>query len=346
MGTRQRMHWLVWVIALSLGFYGVKGGIFALLTGGQHRVWGPAGSFIEDNNSLGLALIMTLPLLRFLQMHAQAAWLRLGLVGMMVLTVAATLSTQSRGAFIGLVAMGAMLWLKGRNKLVVGLALVVLAPAAYFMMPASWHQRMQTIETYDQDSSALGRINAWRFTVQLANHRLTGGGFRGIELESAYRTYAPQLYDEIMSKPNGAIRAAHSIWFGMLGQHGWVGLGLFVVLGLMAWRNGSWVIAHTKGRPDLAWYNDLARMLQVSLLGYAASGTFLSMEYFDFYYHLLALLVLAQFVLRRELAAEGAGVEAGSEVTPKVQPPPPAISPIGLQVRASGFSNADPPRRG
>ena len=49
--SRQRLHGLVWIIALSLGFYGVKGGIFTILHGGVYRVQGPAGSFIAGNRA-------------------------------------------------------------------------------------------------------------------------------------------------------------------------------------------------------------------------------------------------------------------------------------------------------
>ena len=57
----------MWVCVISLGLYGVKGGIFTLLTGGGYSVYGPAGTFIGGNNEIGLALIMTVPLMRYLQ---------------------------------------------------------------------------------------------------------------------------------------------------------------------------------------------------------------------------------------------------------------------------------------
>ena len=61
MRSRARLEMLIWVIALSIGFYGVKGGIFAISTAGQYMVYGPPHSFISDNTSLGLALIMSAP---------------------------------------------------------------------------------------------------------------------------------------------------------------------------------------------------------------------------------------------------------------------------------------------
>ena len=51
---------MAWVMALSIGFFGVKGGIFTVVGGGENMVWGPPGSFIEGNNELALALIMVL----------------------------------------------------------------------------------------------------------------------------------------------------------------------------------------------------------------------------------------------------------------------------------------------
>ena len=69
MRSRERITALVWVIVISIGFFGVKGGIFSLSTGFNYVVWGPNGGLIEGNNELALALIMIVPLLRFLQLN-------------------------------------------------------------------------------------------------------------------------------------------------------------------------------------------------------------------------------------------------------------------------------------
>src|SRR5439155_25291123 len=61
--TRERVLLLMKVIALSLGFHGLKAGIFAVTTGGNSMVWGPEGSFLEANNAIVLALAMNVPLL-------------------------------------------------------------------------------------------------------------------------------------------------------------------------------------------------------------------------------------------------------------------------------------------
>jgi len=143
--TKERLCALVWVIALSIGFYGVKGGLFTLMTGGGFHVRGPSGTFIDGNNEIGLALCMTVPLLFFLRQIAPAALLRHAMVGAIVLTITAALGTQSRGALVGLAAMGTFLWLKSRNKVQIGLliaaSLLILVP----FMPDAWTERMYSI---------------------------------------------------------------------------------------------------------------------------------------------------------------------------------------------------------
>ena len=48
------------------------------------------------------------------------------------------------------------------------------------------------------------------------------------------------------------------------------------------------------------WARNLAAMLQVSIVGYAVGGAFLGLAYFDLYYHLVAMMVIAQVVANRE----------------------------------------------
>lgn len=311
MTNRHRLELLVWTIVLSLGFYGIKGGIFTLLTGGGYHVFGPLGTFIGGNNELGLALIMTVPLMRYLQLQSKQAWLRLGLGAAMALTVVAILGTQSRGALVGIVAMSLMLIWKSRRRFVFLLLILAMAPVAYNFMPESWHERMSSIKTYEQDRSAMGRINAWSFAFNLAQDRpFVGGGYESFTRD-LFRQYAP---DPSM------VHDAHSIYFEVLGEHGFVGLGLYLLLLWFAWRTCGQVSKSLQGHTEGLWMMDLARMVQVSIVGYAASGTFLGLAYFDFYYHLLAMAVLLK-VQAAKLLQEKLGVEAAGQ--PQAQPAAP-----------------------
>ena len=288
--SRERLRNLVWVIVLSLGFYGVKGGIFTVLTGGSYHVWGPEESFIGGNNEIALALLMTIPLMRYLQLTEPRKWLRLALGGGMLLSAIAAIGSQSRGALLGVAAMGLFFWLKSRDKGFMAVFILVAAILVTSIMPSSWYTRMDSIDNYKEDASAQGRINAWWTAWNVATTRLTGGGFDMFQVPT-FQAYAPNPND---------IHDAHSIYFMVLGHHGFVGLGLFLLLAFLAWRTGSWSIRHAKRDPDKRWAADLAAMCQVSMIGYASAGAFLGLSYFDLYYHILIIIVMTKVILLRE----------------------------------------------
>lgn len=282
--TRRHIMALAWVLVCSLGVYGVKGGIFTIATGGNYRVWGPPESFIEGNNELALALVMTIPLMRFLQLQVKAPLARYALTLAMLLSAAAALGTQSRGALLAIVAMAVVFWTRTRHKLLSGIALLVVGAALVAFMPGEWDNRMSSIADYEEDASAMGRINAWWMAWNLAVDRPLGGGY-DIYLPEVFARYAPVPDD---------IHAAHSIYFQVLGEHGFVGLGLFLLLWIMAWRTAGYLRRTGPLLPATQWTADLGAMTQASLAGYAVGGAFLSLAYFDLPYNLVLLVVLAR----------------------------------------------------
>jgi len=301
--NRERIHNLVWVIVISLGFYGVKGGIFTLLTGGQFHVVGPPGTFIEGNTSLALALVMVLPLMRYLQMQTESKWLRRGLLASMGFTGLAILGSYSRGALLAVIAMGGFMLLKSKKRGLMIVVLILCIPVAVAFMPDRWMGRMQTVQNYEEDSSAMGRVTAWMFAIELAKGRFLGGGFESFTPIN-YHTYAPDIVELLLEKADGRYQGAHSIYFSVLGEHGFVGLFLFLMLGFVTWRTGAWVMKHAADSDSLSWARELGGMIQVSLVGYAVGGAFLALAYFDLIYHLLALMVLLKLQVSQFLAAE------------------------------------------
>jgi probable O-glycosylation ligase (exosortase A-associated) len=290
--TREHVQLLIWVIVFSLGYYGVKGGIFTIKSGGGDMVWGPTATFISGNNEIALALIMTIPLMHYLQTIAKDARVRHGLTIAMVLCALAALGSYSRGALLAIAAMGCFLWLKSRHRLRIGLLLLIAIPPAIAFMPEKWTQRMDTINTYEEDESVQGRFNAWWMAYNLAKDRpILGGGFEVITPE-LFQLYAPDPED---------LHAAHSIYFQALGEHGFVGLGLYLLLGLATWRTGSWIVRNTVKRPEYRWAADLATMVQVSLIGFAVGGAFLSLLYFDLPYYLMVAMVVTRVLVEKEL---------------------------------------------
>ena len=291
---KPKLDGLVWVMALSVGFYGIKGGIFTVTTGGSGRVWGPEGSFIAGNNELALALLMTVPLFRYLQLQEGRKWLRHLLTIAMLLCMLSIVGTQSRGALLGIVAIGFFLWLKSRNKLGVGMLLLIVGVIIILMMPESWWDRMSTIKTYDEDSSAQSRLRAWEVAWNVAKGTFVGGGANMWNL-ATYERYGSESVVKAFD--------VHSIYFEMLGEQGFPGFFLFLLLGWLFWRRCSRMIKQCKNDPEKKWAADLAAMLQVSFIGYAVSGAFLGLAYYDYYYDLIAVALIASQLVKSQAEA-------------------------------------------
>lgn len=290
MGSRERLRMLIWVIVVSLAYYGVKGGIFTIVNGGNFRVYGPPESFVEGNNEIALALLMILPLMHYLRTTSQSKWVRMGLLASMILCGFAIVGSQSRGAFVGGIAMALFLGIKAKHKVAAGAILLLLVSLLFSFMPEQWHERMRTIETYEADASAMGRVETWRMAFNLANDKPLGGGFE-LWTADVFQKYYPE---------KKAANDAHSIYFKVLAEHGWFGFFLFLGIGIAAWRSGSQIIRVCGNRPDLEWLSSLARMVHVSLAAYAAGGAFLGLSYFDLYWHLVAILVIGRELVRQQ----------------------------------------------
>ena len=289
---REHVTWLMLVIVASIGFYGVKGGVFTIATGGQYLVWGPPETFIGDNNALALAVIMTIPLLAYVYIMSTRRWVRIAILASIPLCAIAVLGSYSRGGLLAIIAMSGFLWLKAKSKVWLGLVVVVLAIGFLSFMPSEWELRMNTIGTYEQDESAQGRLATWTMLTNLALDRpFVGGGFEPYTWQVFYR-YLPEYHNT---------HSAHSIYFQVLGEHGFVGLALFALFWLLTWRLSRRIIKHTKDNAEEKWAYWLAKMVQVSLIGYFVGGMFLNLAYWDMPYFLMIALAVTWHVVRSRI---------------------------------------------
>ncbi|MBF0126485.1 MAG: putative O-glycosylation ligase, exosortase A system-associated [Magnetococcales bacterium] len=323
--NRRQIIVLVAVIALSIGFFGLKGGIFTLTSGGNYRVMGPAQSFFEDNNALALALIMVSPLLYFLQFQLKYRILRLGMIFITLFSIISILGSYSRGGFVGLSVLLIAFWLKTRRKILVTVAMLVIGPGLYTFMPEKWHERMnlviesafEAVDTFDEVEKEVKPVlrNLPRRTpvehtfflsflnqdTELLQDKSVSGRLDAWRLAllivddrpllgGGFGAFEQQTFDRYT--PGVYRHSAHSIYFEVLGEQGYPGFLLWVTLHLSALLMGYRINRRTRHIPELLWLRDLTGMLQVSLIGYYSAGTFLGMAYFDLPYHLISILVI------------------------------------------------------
>ena len=302
-----KLRYLLLVIALSVGLVGLKGGIWAIASGGANRVYGPEGSFLFDNNDVALAMNMTLPLLLFLSKDEPHSWIRWLLRACFGMSVVAIIFTYSRGGFVTMVFVGFMLLVKAKYKSIAVIALLIGLLAVMPLIPQKWSDRMDTISHGEEDRSAHGRINAWRTGLNIALDRpLVGGGFK---------TWTPQVFARYSPEP-GNVRDVHSNYFEMLAEQGFIGLALY----LMLLGHCLWSLSNLKskifGNPALQWAQYYPDMLQGAILAYMVGGAFLGRAYFDFFYHLVAATVILRRLVLNQLAASRKSPT--SESTPSV----------------------------
>jgi putative inorganic carbon (HCO3(-)) transporter len=148
---------------------------------------------------------------------------------------------------------------------------------------------MNTIKTYEQDSSALGRINAWTMAFNIAKDRPMGAGFA---------TAAPVIYEKYAPDPS-TVLVAHSIYFQVMGEHGFIGLALYLLFWIATFLFAAQLSRKARYYPDLAWCGELAKMIRVSLIGFLVGGAFLSLAYWDVPFYLMVVLVAMGEIVRQ-----------------------------------------------
>ncbi|HRE15876.1 MAG TPA: putative O-glycosylation ligase, exosortase A system-associated [Rhodocyclaceae bacterium] len=300
--SRLRIHALLIMVVLGLGFHGLLEGLKFIASAGGHRVLGIQTTMMGDNNHFAVGMVLAVPIAYYLSHFSNNRLVRLGFLGVALLTAAAILGTYSRGGFLGLAIVGLGIAL-GSPKKWLSITVVVLGAVAVLVLaPESWFERIESIGAAKEDSSFMGRVAAWRISsaIALANP-LFGGGFHALQYQPTWESFrfASGLlgFVQIPEMPLIA-KAAHSIYFEVLGDLGFVGLFLFLALLCNALLSRFEIRRLCAGQSHLAWAKTLSDLLAVSIAAYMVSGAGVSLAYFEPIYVLLALMeALKQCVL-------------------------------------------------
>jgi putative inorganic carbon (HCO3(-)) transporter len=278
----QKLNQLIWVIVFSIGFFSVKGGVFTLSTGGSFHVLGPDGTYIAENNALAVATLMVIPLMVYLNKFPPHRLVKLIMPFCIAMSMFSVVGSQSRGAMLAVGAVGVFFWWKTKRKVLTAIAFVIFGFFVLLLMPQSWQDRIAGIGNYQADSSSTSRLDAWQYSLNVANDRITGGGLGSWTLENyaKYDVWVEQSF------------AAHSIYFSMLNDAGWPGLILFLTMLFVIWRQLGKVISVTEDSAEHADYNFLSRMLQISLIAFMTGGAFLSLTWFDLAWNMMAITIV------------------------------------------------------
>jgi probable O-glycosylation ligase (exosortase A-associated) len=282
--SQQQLHYLIWSICLAIGYFGAKTGLFSFMGGLGKDFVGP--SFMAGNNELARGIIMFLPLLMYLFNQYKQIWVKAGIVGVAVFSSIALILSGSRGAWLGALAMVAFVAVRSRR----GLAWILLGSfvfaAAIPLLPDSIVDRFLSISQYKTDASVQGRFDAWQYAIDKFPERpIMGGGF--LVFDDEHKT------------------SSHNSYVQALGEHGAVGLVLYVMLLIVAAVTSVSIRRRTAHNPALRWANQLAFLIQVSMVGYAVGSISITAAFFPVFYVILGVLASLQILVNKELALAG-----------------------------------------
>lgn len=303
----HQFNFFIWAIILSLGAIGLFEGAKFVLSLGRHQVHGPMGHILFDNNHFAAALCMVIPLIVYLLHGTKEKLIKLGLIGLLLACALAVLGTHSRGGLIGFIVVGGYFWLKSRHKMLSFTAFIIVAITASFFLPKSWFERMDTIETATADSSFMIRVNSWKLHTLMALDRpLLGGGFKALEDSLVWGDQAHEI-DKLSFIPSPPPTergwAAHSIYFQVLGDHGFVGLFLFLSILLTVFLKLTAIEWYYRKIDKDAWQYRLSKMLKLSLVAYCVTGGALSLAYIELAYALFAATICLTATMKEDMEA-------------------------------------------
>jgi probable O-glycosylation ligase (exosortase A-associated) len=300
---------MVAMIAVCLAFFGVKGGVFGVLTGGATILRGPGG-MLEDNNDFALALVMNVPLLWYMgsSERARPFVYKASRVGI-VLTVLTILLTHSRGAFLALVATAVWIAWRTGNLIRAFGGLFVSALAFLAFAPRSVLERMATIGD-TTDSSAMARLQSWKVAFRMIEaNPFMGVGVRNFQ--SSYLNYA-----QLARVDAKTTYVAHNSYLQIWAESGTIAFAAYLLLLLSVFATCRRIYRMGLVRPDLRWAMDYARMMEATTVGFMIGAVFLNRGHFDLVYHWIALVtslsaIVGYHWLRRP-EAQQAGSRSGA----------------------------------
>jgi len=302
--TRLRIEAFALFMVLSVGVIVIGGGIKTLAGGGGY---GELKLLVNDNQGLyegsiiSTVAVCVMPLALWLARHGtifRPSWLVwLFAMGICFACLLMPVGTQARTGLVCAAVLGMLMLRTSKKRFTYIAVIAALGLVAVPLLPQSFTERMSTIGNHQSDQSASTRVAVWKWTIEFAKTHPFGGGF------NAYLQNAVS-YDTVKAEKAGdnntAIeterivekgRAYHSSYFEMLGEQGYPGLGLWLLLHLMGVVHMELIRRRFAKDPpaELAWVTPLADALQQAQIVYLFGGAFVGIAFQPFCYMLVGL---------------------------------------------------------
>ncbi len=277
---------------------------------GSLALLGDFNSGLAEGSTLATFSVMLIPLMSYMRNNSlifkPGKYTNLMFTGLMVFSILTVVGTSARTGLIGLfVLLVRYIWgTKKKMKWLLVLSVFAIVYINVDVGSTKWGNRMSTIETYNSDSSALGRLAVWKWTLGYALDKPLGGGFNSFRFNRIWQVTP----DGIIYFPPGTVwgKAFHSIYFEVLGEQGYFGLLIYLSILGLTWRTLSIIKKQQKANPGTDWASSLSKALLDAMLVFLVCGAFIGIAYQPyFFYIVVAAISLNQYVIRHKIIASG-----------------------------------------
>jgi putative inorganic carbon (hco3(-)) transporter len=289
----------VYVFSLAANF--IPFGIKVLYSGGGYGInlgLQSGNSGLAEGGLLSTSCLMIVPLSTYLAKHSglipRVRILLLTYWVIAFLAIVTAIGTYERSAFLGLLVLAAYIWMQAQHKLSIAVVIAFAASIIIYCSSNAWNERISTIGTYQSDSSAYVRILVWKWTLQFATSHPLGGGF------------VSYLINHVEVPPNGSeaghiefARAFHSVYFEVLGEHGYPGIIIFLTLASSTFLMLRRVAKQARPYVELQWLASLSEALQCGLAVFMYCGAFVGIAFQPMFWYFISISICLDAYLRR-----------------------------------------------
>jgi putative inorganic carbon (HCO3(-)) transporter len=280
----RRFRILYLVVALSVGFWTLKGGLKFILLG-SHQLYGRT----YDNNLFALTSVMVLPMIFYFGQSLRHRRWRFAFMVASGLACLAVVGAHSRAGFLALVVVLACMAWSSRYRVRSFIAVGVVACVTLAISSADISQRVAAIINYEQDQSSTARFFTWGVARDLfLEHPLIGIGISNYELAKQERM--------------GDRKAAHNIYLQNAAELGILGHSLWLLMLFGTMFSAYRFMRRSRRLPEeLRWAYYWSRGLLLGLLAFSIHGFFHNEDFLELMLTMIGMNVALQTALRREL---------------------------------------------
>jgi putative inorganic carbon (hco3(-)) transporter len=289
--SRIQIEAFVQVYVLSLAANFLPFGIKVLISGGGYGMnlgLQQGNSGLSEGGLLSTVCLMTVPLAVFLFRHGQLVSnlkiVRLGYLVVAGLAIVTAIGTYERSALIGLVVLAGYMWVRTKAKVGFGIVLAIAACFIIYTASSAWNTRISTVGNFEKENSAYTRILVWRWTLEFVATHPLGGGFQTYVIN---HVDVPGAGNEPGHIEFG--RAFHSIYFEVLGEHGYPGIIIFLTLAGTMFLKLRRLAKRARAHPELQWVVGLADALQSGLAVFLSAGAFVGIAFQPMFWYFVSM---------------------------------------------------------